>query len=247
MHSAPQLKEQIKQTIQTFASDHYEHDVLYLVLHTSFKHLLAFDGAHKLEAKDIQDIIDTVKPTIRILVGDIHTRNTLSLEGGDNSYIHSSGSLYPLSFDKSGDTHSMSLITADSGAIEPIDCTVRKYSSITYSDKQSLKAYTDKLVQANPTDFLQPFVNVIIPETVDVQLHTSEYPGVIIRCVKERQEEIEQSEIARRTGYTLEQAVEDEIGEGEEVLQDLAAALYASDDPLAEINNWLNYWEVEKV
>lgn len=245
VHSADDLKNKVKQIADNFKAQYTSDDVLYIVLHTSFQHLLAFDGAYKLTKEYINEVCSGAN--IRILVGDIHTRNTTQYGDTPSAYIHSPGSLYPLSFDKTQEEHMVSKINMLTGEITDIPADVRQYHTLEYTDRMDLIAMTSGIVEHNPTGFLKPFLRVVLPTDSDIQITNSEFPEVVIQVVNTSADRAEANRSIRNETYTISQAIEEELADDDPDINDLAQALYASDDPLAEIEGWLKLWNVERV
>ena len=215
---------------------------MYLLMHQAFKHLLNFEGSYSIAADVIERIF--AGRVVRVLVGDIHTRHTLELEGG--GYIHSPGSLYPTSFDKTSEPYAASLIDLDTGAIEDIDCKVREYYTYEYKNETELKELVTVASEERRADFLQPFIRVTVPKDSEVKILQSQHPGVVVQTTSvDEQTTTNTPELNRQNLYTLQEAITAEAGEG--ILSELAVALLNTDDPLQEIENWLNYWEVERI
>ena len=214
---------------------------LYLVLHASFKHLLGFDGAYQLDAEWIKD---TFKDRcVRVLVGDIHTRNTLELPHG--SWIHSPGSLYPRSWDKVREPCAVSLVDADTGEITSIPCDVRRYEEIEYAGHQDLLARLEALSAEHAEGDLDTFVRVVVPPGSE-PFGRPQVPHVQVQVVSADTEDGEERAEAPVAETTLLDAVREECGDDAD-LADMAGALLSSDDPLAEIERWLDFWKVERI
>lgn len=243
-HSAEDLKTKIKSIATTFKETYGQDDILYLVLHTSFKHLLAFDGAYKLTKEFISEVCGD--SNIRVLVGDIHTRDTTVYNEKTGAYIHSPGSLYPLSFDKAEESNMVSKINLKTGAITDIPVDVRTYTSWNYTNRADLATLVAGVVQDNPAGFMKPFIRTIVSDA-EVQITDGEYPDVVIQVVNSQTADIQQRQEVRQETYTISQAIEEELADDDPDINDLAQALFASDDPLAEIESWLNFWKVERV
>ena len=214
---------------------------MYLLMHQAFKHLLNFEGSYSIAADEIERIF--AGRVVRVLVGDIHTRHTLELEGG--GYIHSPGSLYPTSFDKTSEPYAVSLIDLDTGVITDIDCKVREYYTYEYKNETELKEMVTVANEEHRADFLQPFIRVTLPKDSEVKILQSQHTGVVIQTTSGAEQTINTPELNRKNLYTLQEAITAEAGEG--ILAELAVALLNTDDPLQEIDNWLNYWEVERI
>jgi hypothetical protein len=242
--SADDLKAKIQLCHDQAKSQNVE--TLYLVLHTSFKHLLNF-GTSKLEIRDIEALFPDM--VVRVLVGDVHTRDTVNICECNGSYIHSPGSTYPTSIDKTAEEPAMSIIPVTGTQIEDIPCQVRMYWRVEYIDRSDLDSTVDAAMDAQVEGFLPPFIRVLLPEGKELKLLQSDYPDVVVQVTKMTADGGEVSEIKNRTAhesYTLQQAVSDEASEDAD-LRDLAVALLETDDPVAEIDRWLEFWKVERL
>ena len=95
--------------------------------------------------------------------------------------------------------------------------------------------------------FLQSFIRVTVPKDSEVKILQSQHPGVVVQTtsVDEQTTTTNTPELNRQNLYTLQEAITAEADEG--ILAELAVALLNTDDPLQEIENWLNYWEVERI
>ena len=245
MSSAEKLQETIQRICDMWRTEHTASDVLYLVLHTSFQHLLSFDGAYKLTQEFINEVTRGMK--IRVLVGDIHVRNTGRFtedENPNDRYIHSPGSLYPLSIDQISQPHAVSLIDALSGEITDVPVKVRSYSILKYSTDEALRALYDRIVSATVNDPLQPFIRVVVPADADVHINTSQFPGAVMQVVRESSDDPD-ARVVSTSGCTLVQAAVAEAGDNE-LLGQLVEALLSADDPLQELNDWLEFWNVKQ-
>lgn len=242
--SADELKSKIQICHDQAKSQNVE--TLYLVLHTSFKHLLNF-GTSKLEIQDIEALFPDM--VVRVLVGDVHTRDTVNICECNGSYIHSPGATYPTSIDKTSEEPAMSVIPVTGTQIEDVPCQVRMYWRIEYIDRSDLDSTVDAAMDAQVEGFLPPFIRVLLPEGKELKLLQSDYPDVVVQVTKMSAAGVETSEIRTRTeheSYTLKQAVSDEASEDAD-LCDLAVALLEADDPVAEISRWLEFWKVERL
>lgn len=246
MHSSTDLQNEITDCISEFAhiSINYKDPVLYLVLHTSFKHLLSFDGSYKLTAEWMKEAIGNLR--VYTLVGDIHTRDTRIINDITGAYIHSSGSLYPLSVDKTEEDYAMSLIDLDTAEIIDIPCSVRSYYTYGYTSKKELDDFVSSVVSENTNSVLKPYIRVIIPAVFDVQILQSSYPDVVLNVHREYSSDFQTSTQNTSSGYTIENAITDEL-KGNELLTDLCLALVSSDDPVKELDGWLTFWGVERI
>ena len=129
----------------------------FVVLHTSCRHLLGFDGSWQLEAADLELFKDT---PVTFLVGDIHKRDTLQLS--DSCSLHSPGSLYPLSWDRVGDSCSVSVVNSKTAEIHAVPSDVRSYTSLDFTNMQDLNQVVEGLVEDNKRAGLpcRPFIRV---------------------------------------------------------------------------------------
>ena len=245
MPSDSQLLEALKATVAKWIEKRDEEDILYIVLHCSFKHLLGFDGAYQLDADIIKQLCGNEK--INILVGHIHTRDTL-VYNDVGAYIHSPGSLYPLSADKMNTPCYGSLISVDTGHIIDIPCNVRRYVTINIKEVDDIMGYLmeNKLL---PEDWREKptFVTVVVPEAYDQQVVLPETEDAVFKIDRR---------LAARTVtvqsvnniYTIQDAVREEIQNesNRDMVLEMAEELLASDDPVATWDEWLTFWQVRK-
>ena len=241
MSSAEKLQESIKSICTTWRAEHQKEEVLYLVLHTSFQHLLAFDGAYKLTADFIKSVIG--EHTVRILVGDIHVRDTMDLDH-PGQYIHSPGSLYPLSLDQTDRQFAVSLIESVTGAIADVPIKVRSYTSVKYTTDEALHMLYNRVVGEADNDPLPPFIRVVIDPEAEVHINTAQFPGAVVQVVRESTES-QDERIISSAGCTLLQAAVEEAGD-DELLSQLVEGILAADDPLQELKDWLDFWKVKQ-
>lgn len=219
-------------------------DILYVVMHTSFQHLLGFDGAYDLTVDMIKGLCGDDR--INFLVGHIHTRDTLVYNSA-GAYIHSPGSLYPLSSDKMGDPCYASYIELSTGKIEDIPADVRKYVSVNITETDDLLKWLDANGKAPAQGDLPTFVRVVVPESYDQQIIlpvSDQYIFKIDRLVAPRD-----AATTVRSSYSISQAIRDELADqaNREMAIDMAEEILASDDPVATIDKWLEFWGVKKV
>jgi len=209
----------------------------YVVLHTSFKHLLEI-GSWQLSEDDITDIFGNRQ--VRILVGDVHTRNTLQLQHG---YIHSPGSTYPCSWPRPGTTYAASLIDAVSGEITQVDCTVRDYTDVKYTGEEDLKKTIFGLFMHRE---LPPVIRLQVPSDVTCRINPSDYPDAIILIQKAVSgQNMDGVRPLYQAGVSVEDAVRQEAPSKE--VADLAVSLMLSDDPAGLLDEWMNFWNVERI
>lgn len=213
---------------------------LFVVLHASFLHLLGFETVCQLSLDDIDAIFGDRK--VFVLAGDIHVRNTMPLASG--GYVHSAGSLYPLSWDRTADRCAVSLVDMDTGEIDDIWCDVRSYVNVQVDDCSADAACDalDRALAGTETLELPTVARIVSPgpleaipsrEGVLVQSHVSGGPEL----------PMEGAAASASQDYTMDMAVRDTLSFDED-LAELAVALLHSSDPLVEIDGWLDYWEV---
>ena len=184
---------------------------------------------------------------INILVGHIHTRDTLVYnEAG--AYIHSPGSLYPLSSDKMGVPCYGSIITAETGHISDFSSDVRKYVSVNIAEIDDLSAYlAENKLEPEDWRWLPTFVNIIVPEDYDKQLvlpETDKFVFKVDKRLASRQVAVQSTSNV----YTIQDAVREELQQeaNKEMVLEMAEELLASDDPVGTLDEWLTFWQVRK-
>jgi DNA repair exonuclease SbcCD nuclease subunit len=104
----------------------------YVLMHNAFRHLLGHDESWKVTIDEAGEIFSGRQ--VRILVGDIHTRDTTRM-GETGGYIHSPGALYPQSWDAVDSEHAATLLDLGTGDISEIACGVRSYFRIPRSSR----------------------------------------------------------------------------------------------------------------
>lgn len=223
-----------------------EGQILYLVLHCCFKHLLAFEGAYQLDLDMIKEICGNDQ--INILVGHIHTRD-ITVYNAAGAYIHSPGSLYPLSSDKMGDPCFGSLIDADTGKIIDVPTNVRKYVTVNIRDTgDNIIEYLNGK-DLKPADWreLPTFVDLVVPEDYDKPIALPETEDYIFKI--DRQLTSKQiTPTATGQVYTINDAVREELQNeaNRDMVIEMAEELLASDDPVGTLEEWLTFWNVRK-
>lgn len=209
----------------------------YVVLHTSFQHLLAV-GSWQLSKDDITEIFGDRQ--VRVLVGDVHTRHTLELPNG---YIHSPGSTYPCSWPQPDTTYAASLIESFSGSITAVDCTVRDYVSADYTDDADLRATIQSLFMHRD---LPPVIRLRMPSDATCRINPSDYPDAVILIQKALSgPNMDNVRQLHQAGISMEDAVRQEASSKE--MADLASALMSSDDPAGLLDEWMTFWKVERI
>lgn len=242
MSSSDRLQELITDICSDWKAAHTAEEVLYLVLHTSFQHLLHVDGAYKLTQEFIERV--TEGTSIRVLVGDVHVRNTSYIEHSDghNRYIHSPGSLYPLSIDQIDHQHAVSVIDAVSGEITDVPVKVRSYSVLKYTTDERLMELYTRIVTSSEHLPLCPFIRVLVGADEDVHIDVTQFPDAVVQVLRESAD-MQEQRLDTTHGCTLIQAAVEEAGD-DALLSQLVEAILVADDPLQELKTWLDFWKV---
>jgi DNA repair exonuclease SbcCD nuclease subunit len=225
--------------------------ILYVVMHCSFKHLLGFDGAYQLDLDMVRNICG--EEHVNILVGHIHTRSTV-VYNSKGAYIHSPGSTYPLSSDKMGEPCFASLIDFVTGKIEDIPTDVRKYVNVNLTDipDGDVIKWLNENNKRPEKYWLPTFVQVTIPEVYDKPLPALVDPDNGLNYVFKINRTVSTPVVtaqAVNTAYTITDAVREELSnleEDEEMAIDMAEQLLAADDPVALLDEWLDFWRVRR-
>lgn len=222
-------------------------DVLYLMLHSSFKELLGFDGAYQLSVPIIKELCGD--ELINILVGHIHTRATF-VYNDNGAFIHSPGSLYPLSTSDMGDHFFGTLINLDNMTLEDVPCDVRKYAKLhatKAADLTKLEEWLDESGYAPDKGYLPTFIKLVLNSDFEGAIATPNPDKYVIQVVRE--EKANANAPLRATQYTLQEAVAEELAAdpNHEMLMDMANALMQSDDQVALLSEWTKGWGVRKV
>ena len=243
VHSDSLLVESLKASIAHWRQYRTSPDeILYVVLHCSFKHLLGFDGAYQLDVDMIKELCG--EDRINFLVGHIHTRDTLVYNKA-GAYIHSPGSLYPLTTDKMSTPCFASLINGDTGEIIAIPVDVRKYVTVELSGVSGVNiiGHLNASGYQPPDGYLPTFVRLQIPEDYDQMpiLESSDYVFKIDRHVTRQ---VTTQHV--NASYTINDAVREELQNeaNREMVIDMAEELLESDDPVQTLTDWLQFWKV---
>ena len=194
----------------------------------------------------IKDICGEEK--IYFLVGHIHTRDT-TVYNSAGAYIHSPGSLYPLSADKMGEPCFASMIDLGNSQIQDIPATVRRYETVSINDIQGdiIPALDNAGFKPEHVWSLPTFVRIIVPEGYDQPILLPETRDYVFKI--ERQ--LAHADVVQKvqTSYSIQQAIKDELADAtnREMAVDMAEEILASDDPMATIEKWFEFWGVKKV
>lgn len=246
--SDSQLIETLKKCIEFWRTKRSkEQDTLYLVMHCAFKHLLGFDGAYHLDIDMVKDLCGNDK--INFLVGHIHTRNT-TVYNAAGAYIHSPGSIYPLSTDKMSESCYGSVIDPDTGEITAINCDVRNYINVNLAEVPDGDLFkwlaSQKLERC--TECLPTFVNVRVPPEYKGEIPDDlRSPDYVFR-IDRRLADIHR--VARVAGptYSINDAIREELQNdaNRDMVIEMAEELLASDDPVGTLEEWLTFWKIRR-
>ena len=243
--SASEMFEKLRQIVKDWRQlENHDNMILYVVLHCSFQHLLGFDGAYDFTVDMIKDLCG--EDHINFLVGHIHTRDTL-VYNSKGAYIHSPGSLYPLSTDKMGEQCYASLINLHTGEISDIASDVRKYVTFNIGDAGDDLISTLNAAGYQKADGCLPtFVRLIVPEDWSQPIPVVDNPNYVVKV--DRQVSKQQQVTAVRSSYSINQAIRDELADqaNRDMVVEMAEELLASDDPVGTLDGWLEFWGVKK-
>ena len=211
---------------------------LHLFLHTAFRHLLNIDGMWQLELGWLAGAFEGLP--VSVFAGHVHTRDSRTAGG---LAFHSPGSMYPRSWDKVMQASCVSLVDVGTGDVEDVPCDCRQYYEVPWTGQRDFDAFLEQAEPDFEPSFLRPFVRIVlptdcadkprVPDTVDHQV------------VRQRNAELVEERV-HMDAATIEQAVSEECGDRED-LKDMALALLASDDPVAEMDRWFDLWGVTRL
>lgn len=243
--SASEMFEKLRQIVKDWRQiENHDSMILYVVLHCSFQHLLGFDGAYDFTVDMIRDLCG--EDHINFLVGHIHTRDTL-VYNSNGAYIHSPGSLYPLSTDKMGEQCYASLINLHTGEISDIAVNVRKYAVVNIENAgDDLVKTLDSLGYAPDSNHLPTFVRLVIPADWTQPIPQVDDSRYIVKV--DRQVSQQQAVTSVRSSYSIQQAIRDELADqaNRDMVVEMAEELLASDDPVGTLDGWLEFWGVRR-
>jgi len=232
--SANALKERLKSLAEVLRM--YSPELVYIVLHTSFSHLLGIEDCSQMSLVWLTENFDGIPANF--LVGDVHVRDITEWDGGH--YVHSPGSLYPLSWDRTLSPCAVSVIDVETGEIMAEDCTVRQYRTV--SSLNASRTIRD-IASSCMNDPLPPMVQ-LLNEGNDFSL--PEGLRVVVQHVAAAQTADEvSSSSADSSAYTVLDAIREEC-QGDDNLCTMLSALCSSDDPAGTLESWLAYWNVER-
>lgn len=257
MPSKEEYRLAVQQTLDYFRKN-YPEKTLYLVLHTSFKHLLSFEGAYAFDAEAVARWCKDMD--VVILVGDVHVRNTMhsaAYDGDDNAgevTIHSPGAVYPLQFSETDFAKAITVVnTAEDDynrRLRPQPVEVRKYASFHYTGTgDSLKGFLENFnngYHVDYPDYLPAYIRVVLDTGVEPpHIIPSDYPNLVIQIQLEADEFDPGHAIDSPDGsYTLEQAINDEFPDPD--VAEIANQLVKSPDPAGDLQKYLELWQVER-
>jgi len=241
-------------TIRYFNENYDKKHRLYLMLHTSFKELLSFDGAYTFARNDFSDLCPN--HNIHLLVGDVHVRElaqTLFMRKDKSigsMIFHSPGSVYPLQFNDSDQFHGCTVIDMGQKGKEqfqPLPVSVRQYVSHRYTSQTDLEDFLKDLevTPREPTQTLPTYVRVLVPADKEMpHISTTDWPDFVIQVQLETTALEETAARAALEGYTLEQAIADEFEDPD--VAEIANKLVSSPDPAEELRECMDFWKVER-
>ena len=216
---------------------------VFLVLHSSFKHLLGFDGSYQLDIAFINSL--AIDKPITVLVGDIHKFSTRCIDAGK---IHSPGSLYPCNWGEIDEHHGVSIVDTTTGEIEHVEISVRQYHDIrltgTRADAQDIcrKLVDDSGSYAECT--LAPCARVHMDKWSAEDKFPFSVPGLVIQFVDgDAEPEIVPESSDCADDMSIEQSVTEELGD--DVERELAIDLVTSQDPRGRLHEWLTDRKVQ--
>lgn len=246
MSSASDLYEKLKEVVAGWRSQRSENEKLYIVMHNSFQHLLGFDGSYELSIDMVKDLCGD--DPIYFLVGHIHTRDT-TVYNSAGAYVHSPGSLYPLSSDKMGEHCFATLINLENAHIQDIPSDVRRYETVNIQDIQGdiIPAMDNAGFKPEHVDSLPTFIKLVVPEGYDQPILIPETKDYVFKI--ERQLPQVESVQKMQLSYSIQQAIRDELQDAanHDMAVDMAEEILASDDPMGTIEKWFEFWGVKKV
>ena len=260
MPSKEEYRKTVQDLLQYFRENH-PGKTLYLVLHTSFQHLLSFEGAYTFDQHEVNKWCSGIK--VVLLVGDVHVRDTTEsgtytnkLEELGHTTFHSPGSVYPLQFNDADNAKYVTVIDLSPSIsdnrerISGVPVEVRKYASFRYSgDVDMLKGWLDSMSkEKQETPGLLPtYARAIVDTGTEVpRINMSDYPDLVIQIQLEADEFDAGHAVDTADGaYTLEQAINDEFPDPD--VAEIANRLVASADPADDLRKYLELWQVERV
>lgn len=264
MPSKEEYKNAVQSTLEYFRNE-YPGKTLYLVLHTSFQHLLAFEGAYTFDTAEVAEWCKGMD--VVLLVGDVHVRDTRQvavypnpndttgvLDNLGELIFHSPGSVYPLQFNDTDTVKSVSAVYTGTDQrilrIAPLQVEVRKYASFRYTGSQNtlkdwLESFNNGYYKEWP-GYLPAYIRIILDPGVEPpHIIPSDYPNLVIQIQVEADEFDPGHAVDTADGtYTLEQAINDEFPDPD--VAEIANQLVKSPDPAGDLQEYLELWQVER-
>ena len=264
MPSKEEYRLAVQQTLDYFKKN-YPEKTLYLVLHTSFKHLLTFEGAYTFDTSEVAKWCKDMD--VVLLVGDVHVRDTRRvavfpppadtqgvLPNLGELTFHSPGAVYPLQFNETDFAKAITIVnTAEDDynrRLRPQPVEVRKYASFHYTGTgDSLKDFLENFnngYHVDYPDYLPAYIRVVLDTGVEPpHIIPSDYPNLVIQIQLEADEFDPGHAIDSSDGsYTLEQAINDEFPDPD--VAEIANQLVKSPDPAGDLQKYLELWQVER-
>ena len=264
MPSKEEYRLAVQQTLDYFRKN-YPERTLYLVLHTSFKHLLTFEGAYTFDTSEVAKWCKDMD--VVLLVGDVHVRDTRRvavfpppadtkgvLPNLGELTFHSPGAVYPLQFNETDFAKAITIVnTAEDDynrRLRPQPVEVRKYASFHYTGTgDSLKDFLENFnngYHVDYPDYLPAYIRVVLDTGVEPpHIIPSDYPNLVIQIQLEADAFDPGHAIDSPDGsYTLEQAINDEFPDPD--VAEIANQLVKSPDPAGDLQKYLELWQVER-
>jgi len=266
MPSKEEYKHAVQSTLAYFKNE-YPGKTLYLVLHTSFQHLLAFEGAYTFDTSEVAQWCKDMD--VVLLVGDVHVRDTRQvavypnpnnttgvLDNLGELIFHSPGSVYPLQFNDTETVKSVSAVYTGADQrilrIVPLQVEVRKYATWHYTEVGSLKEYLTgcadlhRAAKEKGLVTLPTYIRIVVDTGVEPpHIIPSDYPELVIQIQTEADEFDPGHAVDTADGtYTLEQAINDEFPDPD--VAEIANQLVKSPDPAGDLQQYLELWQVER-
>ena len=266
MPSKEEYKRAVWATLDYFKNE-YPGKTLYLVLHTSFQHLLAFEGAYTFDTSEVAKWCKDMD--VVLLVGDVHVRDTRRVAvfppPADNKGVlpnlgeltfHSPGSVYPLQFNETDFVKAVTIVdTAEDDynkRLRPLPVEVRKYATWHYTEAGSLKEYLTGCADLHRTAkekglvTLPTYIRIVVDTGVEPpHIIPSDYPELVIQIQTEADDFDPGHAVDTADGtYTLEQAINDEFPDPD--VAEIANQLVKSPDPAGDLQEYLELWQVER-
>ena len=255
MPNKEEYRKAVFDTIRYFNENYTSSNRLYLMLHTSFKELLSFDGAYTFDREDFRDLCPN--NNINLLVGDVHVRDTAQTMfaqgtvGVGSMMFHSPGSVYPLQFNDSDQFHGATVIDMGQKGkdqFQRLPVSVRQYTSHRYSGMQELEDFLKDLqvTPKEPTQVLPTYVRVLVPPDKEMpHISTADWPDFVIQLQLETAAQEDAQVRPAQDGYTLEQAIAEEFEDPD--VAEIANKLVSSPDPAEELRECMDFWQVERI